>query len=67
MHEFHYKHIKNKYNAKLLFTDTDSLVHEIKSDDVMKIFMRIKISLILVIIHKIPGFLILLIKKLLLK
>ena len=23
MHEFHYKYIKRKYNAKVLFTDTD--------------------------------------------
>ena len=33
MYEFHYKYIKRKYDAKLLFTDTDSLVHEIKTDD----------------------------------
>ena len=24
MHEFHYKYIKNKFDAKLLFTDTDT-------------------------------------------
>ena len=31
MHEFHYDYIKNKYcnNARLLFTDTDSLMDEI--------------------------------------
>ena len=34
MYEFHYKEIKNKYNVKLLLTDTDSLVYEIKTDDI---------------------------------
>ena len=34
MYEFHYKYIKSKYNAKLLFTDTDSLVYNIKTYDV---------------------------------
>ena len=38
MHEFHYKYIKNIYNAKLLFPDTDSLVYEIKTDDVYEDF-----------------------------
>ena len=31
MYEFHYKNIKNKYNFNLLFTETDSLVYEIKT------------------------------------
>ena len=30
MYEFHDKYIKRKYNAKLMFADTDSLVYEIK-------------------------------------
>ena len=38
MYEFHYKYIKNKFNAKLLFTDTDSLVYEIKAEDVYEDF-----------------------------
>ena len=31
---FHYKYVTNKFDAKLLFTDTDSLVYEIKGEDV---------------------------------
>ena len=36
MYEFHYNYIKAKYNnyAKLLFKDTDSLIYEIKTDDI---------------------------------
>ena len=35
MYSFHYNYIKLKYgdNARLLFTDTDSLMYEIKTDD----------------------------------
>ena len=38
MYEFHYKYIKPKYGdkAKLLFTDTDSLMYEIKTEDFYK-------------------------------
>ena len=40
MYEFHYDYIKNKYgnNSKLLFTDTDSLMYEIKTKDVYEDF-----------------------------
>ena len=40
MYEFHYDYIKNKYgnNSRLLFTDTDSLMYEIKTEDVYKNF-----------------------------
>ena len=36
MYEFHYNYIKNEYDnkSKLLFTDTDSLMYEIKTVDV---------------------------------
>ena len=38
MFDFHYNYIKQKYgdNAKLLFTDTDSYLYEIKTDDFYK-------------------------------
>ena len=40
MHKFHYDYIKNKYgnNSRLLFTDTDSLKYEIKTENVYKDF-----------------------------
>ena len=39
MYKFHYDNIKNKYsnNTRLLFTDTDSLMYEIKTKMSMKI------------------------------
>jgi len=38
MYRFHYEHMKPKYegNIKLLFTDTDSLMYEIKTEDLYK-------------------------------
>ena len=35
MYEFHYDYIKNKYDnkSKLIFTDTDGLMYEIKTED----------------------------------
>ena len=38
MYEFHQKYIKTKYNAKLFFTDTDSLFYKTKTDDVHEDF-----------------------------
>ena len=40
INEFHYDYIKNKYgrNSRLLFTDTDSLMYEIKTEDVYEDF-----------------------------
>ena len=32
MYGYHYKYIKRKFDAKLLFTDTDILVCEIKTE-----------------------------------
>ena len=36
MYKFYYGYIKNKYgnNSRLLFTDTDSLMYEMKTEDV---------------------------------
>ena len=39
MYQFHYKYAKNKFNDKLLFADRDSLLHEIKSEDVYENFL----------------------------
>ena len=44
MYEFQYDYIKNKYgnNSRLLFTDTDSLMYEIKTEDVYEDFSNDK-------------------------
>ena len=42
MYEFRYKYIKSKFDAKFLFSDTDSLVYEIKTEDVHEDFYRDK-------------------------
>ena len=40
LYKFHYDYIKNKYsnNSELLFADTDSLMYQIKTEDVYKDF-----------------------------
>ena len=38
MYEFRYKYIKSQFDAKLFFTDTSSLVYEIKTEDVYEDF-----------------------------
>ena len=44
MYQFHYDFIKNKYgnNSRLLFTDTESLMYEIKIEDVWRDFSKDK-------------------------
>ena len=50
MHKFHYDYVMTKYNAKLLFTDTNSLVYEISSDSVYEIYLiLVNIQKILII------------------
>ena len=42
MYDFHYNFIKKNFNAELLFTDTDSLAYEIKSENVYEEFFKWK-------------------------
>ena len=42
MHNFHNNCIKKNFNAELLFTDTDSLAYEIKSENVYEEFFKWK-------------------------
>ena len=65
MYDYHYNFIKKKFDAELLFTDTDSLTYEIKSENVYEEFLSGKICLTLVVIQKIQSFLMRLIEKLL--
>ena len=42
MYDFHYNFIKKNFSSELLFTDTDSLTYEIKSENVYKEFYKWK-------------------------
>ena len=42
IYKFHYKYIKRKYDGKLLFTDTDSLLYEVRTKDVYENFSEDK-------------------------
>ena len=46
MHELHYNYMRVKYGSgtKLLFTDTNSLVHETETDEVYVDFYKDKVS-----------------------
>ena len=44
MYDFHYNFIKTKFDAELLFTDTDRLTYEIKSENVYEEFFKWKDS-----------------------
>ena len=53
LYEFHYNYIKNKHsnNSRLLFSDTDSLMYGIETEDFYKGFSNDKEILIFVIIQ----------------
>ena len=40
MYDFHYSFIKNDFDAELLFTDTDSLTYDIKSENIYDEFFK---------------------------
>ena len=42
MYDFHYNFIKKNFNAEMLFTDTDSLTYEIKSQNIYEEFYKWK-------------------------
>ena len=42
MYDFHHNFLKKKIDAELLFTDTDSVTHEIKSENVCEEFFKCK-------------------------
>ena len=42
IYDFHYNFIKKHFDAELLFTDTNSLMYEIKSEDVYEEFFKHK-------------------------
>ena len=42
MYDFHYNFLKKNFDAELLFTDTDSLAYEIKSENVYDEFFKWK-------------------------
>ena len=44
MYDFHYNFIKKNFSAELLFTDTDSLTYDIKSENVYKEFYQFEID-----------------------
>ena len=42
IYDFHYNFIKKKFDAELLFTDTESLTYEIKSEDIYEKNFKLK-------------------------
>ena len=40
MYDFYYNFIKKNFDAELLFTDTDSLTNEVKSENIDEEFFK---------------------------
>ena len=53
MYRFHYDYVLKNFDVKLLFTDTDSLIYEIRGGNVYNSVLKIENCLILVDIIKI--------------
>ena len=56
MYDFYYNFIKKHFDTDLLFTGTDSLTYEIKSEDAYENSLSTSICLILVTIQKIKVY-----------
>ena len=56
MYDLHYNFIKKHFDAELLFTNTDSLTYEIKSEDVCEEFFKHKHLFDLAIFQKTQSF-----------
>ena len=67
MYDFHYNFIKKNFSAKLLFTDTDSLTYEINSENIYKDFYKWKYLFGFSNYSKDSIFIMILIKKVLVK
>ena len=57
MYEFHYDYIKNKHgnNSRLLFTDTDNLKYEIRTEDVYEDFSKDKMKQLVLRLKNLPD------------
>ena len=57
MYEFHYDYIKNKHgnNSRLLFTDTDNLKYEIRTEDVYEDFSKDKMKQLVLRLNNLPD------------
>ena len=57
MYELHYDYIKNENgnNSRLLFTNTDSFMYEIKTEDDCEDFSKDMQCLLLAVIHEIQN------------